>query len=177
MRIIDVAQLLAALAVFIGLGLVVYELRQTQTLARAGVMSGYWDQVLENERARLGENPAKVLAKRCEPLAEVTAEEREILSAAFGIRIAMVERTRLIEEILQTGVPWEELAYEIFRLELATPIGMHDFKTGKPFDHQTGEEGIVNGWPLEYQPIVERIMSEGIPKCGEYWDGLVDDLT
>ena len=171
-KLIDVAQFLAAVAVFVGLGLVVYELRQTQTLARASIMASYWDQVLENHRSKLGENPALVLAKQCTPLSELTPSEREVLDAAFGIQLSMVERTRLIEEIVQDGVPWEEFAYHHLRVALSTPMGMHDFKAGVGFDEQSGEEGVVNGWPIEYEAVVKRIFEEGIPDCGEYWDDI-----
>ena len=172
MKILDITQLLAALAVIVGLGLVVYELRQTQTLARAGIMASHWDQVLENHRAKLGENPATILAKQCQPLQDLTASEREVLDAAFGITLSMVERTRLIEEIMQNGVPWQEYAYHQLRLALATPIGMHDFKAGVSFEDQTGEEGVINGWPIEYQEIVQQIFEEGIPDCGVYWNSI-----
>ncbi|MEM1411435.1 MAG: hypothetical protein AAGH19_03675 [Pseudomonadota bacterium] len=168
-KLLDLAQVLAALAVFVGLALVVYELRQTQTLARASIMASHWDQVLENNRAKLGENPADALTKICEPLTELTPQEREIISANFGIRMSMVERTRLIEEIVEMGVPWEEYAYFLLRDGLATPIGQHDFAFGVDFDSQTGKEGVVNGWPIEYQPIVDRILEEGVPECGAYW--------
>lgn len=168
-KLLDLAQLLAALAVFVGLALVIYELRQTQTLARASIMGSHWDQVLENQRAMIGENPAAVMAKICQPLTDVTQEERHVLSALFGIRMSMVERTRLIEEIVDMGVPWEEYAYHVLRIGLSTPIGLHDFSAGVDFENQTGEEGVVNGWPIEYQAIVARIMKEGIPECGEYW--------
>lgn len=171
-KLLDLAQLLAALAVFVGLALVIYELRQTQTLARASIMASHWDQVLENERAMLGENPADAMSKICQPLTELTPEERQVVSAMFGIRMSMVERTRLIEEIVDMGVPWEEYAYYHLRTGLAMPIGQHDFVTGVDFDSQTGEEGVVNGWPIEYQPIVERILAEGVPNCGEYWEPL-----
>ena len=169
MRPLDIAQLLAAIAVFIGLALVVYELRQTQTLAKAGIMASHWDQNLENHRATLGENPAPTLAKRCLPLSELTNSEKEILRASFDIQMSMVERTRLIEEIMQNGVPWEEYAYHIFRHALSTPIGKHDYHGRISFDEQTGEEGVVDGWPIEYQPTVSRILDEGVPECGVYW--------
>ena len=169
MKLSDIAQLLAAIAVFIGLALVVYELRQTQTLAKAGIMASHWDQNLENHRAKLGENPAATLAKQCLPLTELTDAEREIVRASFDIRMSMVERTRLIEEIMQNGVPWEEYAYHHFRQALSTPMGQHDLQGRTSFDEQTGEEGVIDGWPIEYQPIVARILEEGVPECGTYW--------
>ena len=49
-------QLATLIGIFIGLGMVVFEIRQTQVLARVQLSSDAWAEALAEDRAFMGEN-------------------------------------------------------------------------------------------------------------------------
>ena len=61
--ILDAVQAATGLAVLIGLGLVVFELRQAEQLARAELQSEGFSQLMESRRSQLSENFAATKMK------------------------------------------------------------------------------------------------------------------
>jgi len=115
-------QIVTGLTVILGLGLVVWELQQSRSVARAELASAGADLVAQKYVADLGENPARTYAKACEDPQSLTNEELSILDAAY--EFAMVRATRGYRIHQRTGLyeEWKALADAAFR-RLATIPG------------------------------------------------------
>lgn len=161
LKIFDVVQLIAAIAIVMSLGLVIWELRQTQTLALGNIYHEYWSETLENKRVLLGEDPAAVIAKGCSDPASLSPGEREIVRAALDIQFIMLDRSRTIETVVEFGLPWEEAAIVRLRSILSSPIGRYDYEMFG--DHE-------ERWPSVYRPYIEEILKEEYLDCGYFWN-------
>ena len=158
MKIFDLVQLIAAIAIVIGLALVIFELQQTRSLARAQLFGEHFAEAIENKRALLGENPAPILTKSCADPAGLTPDEREVALAALDINFLMTERARTIEEVVGLDIPWELAARTYLRAILSSPIGRYDYETFKDAR-----------WPVEYEAIITEILAAGDLDCDYFW--------
>ena len=127
-RTIDLVQLITSIAVVIGLGLIVWELQLNQRLVRTQLSSEHFSEQMANWRARLGDNPAQVIAKGYSNPEELTDEEMINIQADTELLYQMVIRMRMINELGGFGIPWEAYAREQFRHILGTPFGRFGYE-------------------------------------------------
>ena len=89
-------QLVTGVAVLLGLGLVIWELRQTRDIAEAQLISDGYSQATQVHTSMFGEQAAEVLAKSCENPEELSDSELQVL---FRIHLAHVNLARRIYDI------------------------------------------------------------------------------
>ena len=95
------------MAVFIGVLLVAWELRQNTISSRIQNTTEMFGTLIEFNSAFLGENPAEILSKACLDHDSLTPEEKVVLAAMFRIRMLSTGRDASIEGISNFGVDFE----------------------------------------------------------------------
>ena len=108
-KIMDRAQLVAVLAVIVGLVLVVFELRQAQELARAQMIADQYAQIIQHRNTVMGENPARSMDKACSAPDSLSTEDVEVLVNYYFSLHTLVDRIRGVAE---TGYHYENEEYE-----------------------------------------------------------------
>ena len=86
-------QIITGLAVLVGLGLVILELQQTRTLARAQLTSDGWAEVFATQRSMLSENFNQTFAKACHG-SELSDSETVEMISYLNIVMARLSRGR-----------------------------------------------------------------------------------
>ena len=76
-------QISASIGIVIGLVLVIWELRQSQDIARAQMVDSTFGHIADLDIAELGEEPAPIQAKACEQPKELTRADLIVLDAFF----------------------------------------------------------------------------------------------
>lgn len=89
-------QALTAVAVLIGLALVVWELQQTRDLARAQLISDNHANLFAQHTSLMGENPAAIINKACVQPEKLTGEDITVLNSYFWIQLTTPLRIRNI---------------------------------------------------------------------------------
>ena len=95
-------QIFTGIAVLVGLGLVVWELRQSREIALAQLTSDFYMMNSQHNSALMGENPAEVIEKACDSPEELTKSEYRVLRSRFGEVLDRMRRSRSIAE--QSGL-------------------------------------------------------------------------
>lgn len=109
-NLFNAIQIATGLAVVIGLIMVFVELRQAKSLSLAELTSEGYSEALADLRAIMGENPAPIIAKACLTPDDITPDERLVLLAFYGSKVAQISRLRVLEQVADFGVPWEYAA-------------------------------------------------------------------
>ena len=92
-------QILTLVAVGIGAALVVYELRQTQDLARVQLYSDGFGLALQNINTMIGEDSAPIITKACLEPEKLTTAEKGVLNFYYFRQIQTIGRIRAISQI------------------------------------------------------------------------------
>ena len=92
-------QILTLVAVGIGAALVVYELRQTQDLARVQLYSDGFGLALQNINTLIGEDSAPIITKACLEPEKLTTAEKYVLQFFYFRQIQTIGRIRAISQI------------------------------------------------------------------------------
>jgi hypothetical protein len=119
----DWFQMVASIAVIVGLILVIVELRQTKVLVRAELASEYstaWDQ---RRFTLMGEDAALVVAKVCSNPGTLTMRDVVIYEAMLDDLWARIWRLQHIEAFADLGIPWEAEAAQNIRKSLHSAHG------------------------------------------------------
>ncbi|MEM7001722.1 MAG: hypothetical protein AAF529_13115 [Pseudomonadota bacterium] len=109
----NVIQLLTLVAVVIGAGLVVYELRQNREIAQSAIVTSQFAISAQLNSSVFGEELAKVLAKDCNE-ADLTTDEALILRQYFTSSVQNFRVIKLSNEYGGMNIPWETLAEGVF---------------------------------------------------------------
>ena len=118
-------------SILLGIGLVVWELRQTKDLAEAQV---YHDAIAQSMSARavtISERFGEVRAKACFHPAELTDGELYEMYEFHSMLMHGVDRLRLMKDVGNFAYSWEDLAKPSLRTYLSTTVGHADFKATK----------------------------------------------
>jgi hypothetical protein len=91
-------QMVTGVAVIIGLGLVVWELRQSRDATLSQLSSEYWHFASQERVAIFGEDAANVLAKACHQPMELTESDLVILEQYYEGLIARIDRMMILRE-------------------------------------------------------------------------------
>ena len=116
-------QFLTSLAIILGLGLVVYELRQTKVLVRTELASEYnasWD---ERRFTIMGEDPASVIEKACTKPDSLTIRDIVVYQDYLSDLWGRAWRLWHLEGIAELGINWEEEARFNIRNTLGSAHG------------------------------------------------------
>ena len=160
-RTLDIVQIVTGLAVVVGLGLVVWELQLSRTLVRAQIGSDHFAEQFANRRTLLGENPVRAIVKSCTSPRDLTAEERRIALAHLDLSYDLISRMRILNEVGEFDIAWEEYAASALRPILGTPIGRYDYETYRD-----------KRWDADLHPIADRILKNGEQiECEAFWSG------
>ena len=111
-------QAVTATAVILGLALVIWELRESRSLAQAQIIQDRWIELSQNQLAIIGEGGAAALAHAClgSPL---SPEQKVIMDAHFRVQMFRAHSAkRLLDE---TGIDngWRR----VMRLGIAVIVG------------------------------------------------------
>ena len=121
-------QVFTSAVIVLGLGLVVWELRQTQDLTRAQLASEGWLEMMATSRASLSENFAVTQAKACMRPTEISEAELVEMSTYHRILFDQFLRAQGYSQIGRyTGSSWKSLAERNFREILSTEIGRAEY--------------------------------------------------
>ena len=122
-KLFNWVQMATGFALLIGLVLVFIELRQAKSLSLAELTSEAYAEAMADFRTIMGENPAPTIAKACYEPETLTPDELVVLNAYYNSKVAQVSRLRVLEEVADFGVPWEEVARQQLIEVMATKTG------------------------------------------------------
>lgn len=116
-------QVATFLSVILGLGLVVWELRQAETLTRLQLFTDATAMNITSDVAMLGENPIEAEFKACVDPASLTQQEILLLEIYYLSHLQRVMRLVAIEDIGGLGTNWQAAALFNYSPILRTPFG------------------------------------------------------
>lgn len=155
-------QAITSLVIVLGLGLVVWELRQAQDLTRAQLASEGWLEMMATSRAALSENFAVTRAKACMRPTELSDSELVEMSTYHTILFDQIMRARGYSQIGRYNASsWKTLAERNFKDILSTEIGRAEYAS----------------WELrsEFTTIVEELRANNeLYDCQEHYRDIVD---
>ena len=110
----DWIQSLSGLVIVIGLGLVIWELRQNHETTASQLSSDHYQIAVQHYSALFGENPAEVLAKACDSPEMLTRAELLVLENYYKDVVGKIERTFILskrgrfysDEFWQITISW-----------------------------------------------------------------------
>lgn len=108
-------QILSNLALLVGIGLVIFEMQQNQTLVRAQLASDGISDRMELATSLIGETPNEVLAKACFSPGELTEEDKLELRRIMRAHILIAIRSRILEGIGNFGGDYESTFRSTYR--------------------------------------------------------------
>ncbi len=134
-------QIATGVAVVVGLIMVFIELRQAKSLSLAELTSEGYAEATADFRTVMGENPAPIIAKSCYEPENLQPDELVVLNAYYSSKIAQVSRLRVLEQVGDFGVPWEQVAQQQLLEVLASPTGRQWFERQVQQDKKLYEIG------------------------------------
>ena len=157
-------QIVSGIALVAGLALVIIEMRQTKQLVRTQLIAESEALGLSRNLTLLGENPAKALAKTCDPNSEMSREEALVLNHLYYSHLYTVFRA--YEVNTRGGFEdeyWKDIGEARLREIFATPHGrawwLAGTKSVKPTPiHKLGNQLLNELGPPACQPAVDAIM-------------------
>lgn len=99
-------QVATAIAVLVGLALVIYELRQTKELTRLQLTQASSDEIQSEQIALLGENGASALRKACLAPETLTDDELFVVHYFFRNRVTRVFRYKEQDDLADFDNNW-----------------------------------------------------------------------
>ena len=164
-------QLVTATTVVAGIGLVIWELRQSREIATAQLVSDSFAQATNVSTAVFGDKAAETIAKACENPDSLDGSDMTILDAYYRSRVARLGRMDVIE--LRTGLydkAWQEVGRSyVFPDIFFTAPGRAWWKLKKPVG-ETGKFGdalLTDAGPVRCQEFyqsfkleIEKILKE-----------------
>jgi hypothetical protein len=127
--IVNVIQTLTGLAVLVGLGLVIFELRQSRELARAELTAEGWAHGIDKELHVMGENFAEVFANACFRPQELSEIEIIQLEANFYRGMNSLRRRKSYEHIGEGKViSMEEGVQRVLKELFLTEFGRNEYR-------------------------------------------------
>lgn len=122
MKVADWIQIMTAIAVIAGLGLVIYELRQTKELALADLLLQGYAFANDVDNTLIGENAAESLAKDC--LGEkLTPRDVIVLDGYFSAMFDKANAYRVVMGYANEDDDWQSNTREVLAHLFATERG------------------------------------------------------
>ena len=107
---IDWIQLFTLVAVLIGLGLVIYELRQAQMLTRAELAADGYGRLLDKYAFLIGESAAEAFTKNCRG-EDLSESEMTQVDAFLRHILTRGQRVRDLERLVGFGYDLDSMSY------------------------------------------------------------------
>ncbi len=167
MKTTNLAQILSAVAIISGLLLVVWELQQTRTLARAQMIHDSFSDSYNYYLARMGEESSAVHIKACLTPEKLTPSEIAINHA--DTETLWLEMRRLV--VLQAIANFDVADLEAYlpvpmALFLGRPLGWHKYETS------------IDSWPLELKAAAKKVVeNNSIVKCEDQLQSMINTLA
>jgi len=118
-------------SILLGIGLVVWELRQTKDLAEAQMYHEAIAQSLSVRAVTISERFGEVRAKACFRPDELTDGELYEMYEFHSMLMHTVNRLRLVKDVGNFEYSWEDLAKPNMKTYLSTSVGLADFEATK----------------------------------------------
>jgi hypothetical protein len=158
-------QLATAVAVVVGIALVVWELQQTRVLTFAQVAHGNMDELSQERAGLYGENLGEVLAVACHTPGKLTEAQAFVLDAYFDNQVLRVVRYWVEVEAAGFSTDWRFLG----RRHIVRILG---FPQGRSWM----EGRFLNGSPYaEISSFVEELSRGEIPSCVQTTQRLIPE--
>ena len=157
----NVVQTVTGIAVLIGLGLVVWELRQTRQFMEFEAIDRSFAQEMETRRASMGENPMQAYAKACAG-EELTLEDQLVLENYFGLRLINVVRGFAIQRRSDVNAPGARFSAERDLTEIFA------LRQGQAWYQEWASNIRSSKAPaaLAVIEVAEEVLERGIAMCG-----------
>ena len=159
--------MVGSLAIIGGLVLVLVELRQSQAIAEAQIVSDMAGKISDVSMAVVGEDLKHTLAKACERPEEIDRSDIDALNAYYGARFQNIAARRSV--FLSTGLlendQWRGFARNIGTGMLGTAYGRYWWISQRDF-------WISDSFP-EISEIIEQARMDGLKMWGDgcWWEG------
>ena len=126
-NISDWVQIFTGIAVIVGLGIVVYELRQNREIAEVNVAQVILGRSDSLRVAMIGESTADAFGKACQSPAELTQGEMVALIFYFQKELSGPTEVLLLElaSTFKYGNLWQNTARSAFKRILRNPFGRY----------------------------------------------------
>ena len=166
-QITNWVQVIAGVAVLVGIGLVVWELQQNREAFQSQLTSDAYQNISQRNIALLGENPTEVLAKACDAPDSLTRAELRILDAFYMDNLNSLRRSYVIArrgDYYDVDY-WKRYPYDI-TVMFETQVGISFWRT-------------MTGW---LEPDIKRFGDEllatgDFTSCTKMYDAWVSDFT
>ena len=119
----NLIQIITATAVVIGLGLVIWELQQTKSLAVTQIVHGDFDNYTQNLTSIYGEDLNRVLATACFEPNKLDQAGGFVLDAYFDRQLLYIQRVRVQVNEAGFDSPWRTIARTRTQEILSFPQG------------------------------------------------------
>jgi len=120
----DWVQIVTGIAVVVGLGLLIWELKQNREIASAQIASDNSAAILAHRSMLIGEEPASVVAKACDSPEELTSTDIEIMNNYFWSVLNLPIRISTLSEYdFYSESDWKSRAYDSFATIHGFPYG------------------------------------------------------
>jgi len=116
-------QVVTAIAVLVGLGLVIWELRQAKSLAFTQIIHANIDNAANHRVAVYGEELRHILSKACFEPDDLDRADAFVLDAYFISRVEVIQRLKVQADIAGFSTPWRLIAQETVREIISFPQG------------------------------------------------------
>ena len=116
-------QVVTAAAILFGLGLVVWELQQTRSLAHTVLIHGTIDALQQDKYSLYGEELSDVLTTACFEPDRINRSQSFVLNAYFQVRMTMVQRYKTSSTAGGFDTDWRVFGGPHIREILAFPQG------------------------------------------------------
>lgn len=157
------ARVLSAVAVTIGLVLVIWELQQTRTLARAQLLHDSFTDSYHYFLTRMGENSSEVHVKACLNPQEMSNAEIAVNFADSETLWLEMRRFILLESIANFGGDIDAYLEAAMSLYLGRPLGWHKYETTR------------ETWPPILKKAAERVIEKDLViPCEKQLQGFID---
>ena len=119
----NLIQIVTAIAVLVGLGLVVWELQQTKSLAFTQIVHGDMDNVTQTLTSIYGEDLNRVLATACFEPEKLDRASGFVLDAYFESQLLYIQRMLVQVNAAGFNSPWQVIAQGRAQEILSFPQG------------------------------------------------------
>ena len=154
-----IVQIATSIAVLVGIGLVVWELQQTRTLAETQLTADAWQDLHQTSLVKMGENSAAVSIRACFHPKKLSLEDFAVHWEEMSTRYYSMKRMVMTEDIAQFGTPVRQYLRANLRSYLGYEVGMWDYNTLSEKDWD----------PLMREVAAEIVESNDVLDCKMFW--------
>ena len=164
--IADLVQVIVAISVLVGLGMVIIELRQAKALSTADLLSQQFQMGAARESSLLGDNAARSVVKSCLEPEALEPEDIAILDSIHWSIYNGLSFLGLVRNTAGLDLELKEYAADIVKNIFSTPFGRSWWELNRS---HLPDELVAIGDPI--------LQSSGPPRCLEMYKYYSDQLN